>query len=360
MLISLVLVGIVYVELTGLAIHREVPPWFIPFSVTFLVFCPGFMTAAIATKHRFKWLVYSLFIWCAGLFFLLPFYFPNESHDAIKTGVLTLGSQELLDWVLPYIPDLEENRSLLPTPKTRVVQAETTPEPVTELDLQDHEIALPFDGEGRRLGVPVVFDQKDRTLELYMMLDTGATYTTLSKETLAELGVEVDATNPVIELHTANGMREAALVLLDRVWLGDLPLEGVAIAVCDDCVTSDTHGLLGLNVANRYNMTIDADRKEVIFSRRKDLDRILDVRHFVRLSTQFSRGFGRRVEVTMTLKNLSNQDIQAAQARVSCDADRWILDIDPPSAYEERKTKLALPPHNPCDHYQFALHAAQW
>ena len=59
--------------------------------------------------------------------------------------------------------------------------------------LQQDEIALPVEGEGRRLSIPVVFEHGERTVEVWMLLDTGATYTTLPMEVLDQLGLRVPA-----------------------------------------------------------------------------------------------------------------------------------------------------------------------
>ena len=44
----------------------------------------------------------------------------------------------------------------------------------------------------------MVFEHEDRSLEVYMMLDTGATYTTLPTSVLARLGALPSADDPVL------------------------------------------------------------------------------------------------------------------------------------------------------------------
>src|SRR5690606_2005144 len=66
--------------------------------------------------------------------------------------------------------------------------------------LDDHAIALPYDGEGRRLAVPVAIQHGGRTVEIWMLLDTGATYTTLPTSTLADLGIHPGPDDPRITL----------------------------------------------------------------------------------------------------------------------------------------------------------------
>ncbi|MEO0602961.1 MAG: retropepsin-like aspartic protease, partial [Myxococcota bacterium] len=211
-----------------------------------------------------------------------------------------------------------------------------------------------------RMTVPVVFANGSREVEVDMMFDTGATYTTLPLSVLAELGIDPGPSDPTIRLHTANGEREAQLVLLDEVWLGDLRLGGVAIATCDDCASTDTAGLLGLNVAGGFNLAIDADRNEVEFTRRRMFDRKLDVKPFSDLSATFTRFPGGRVEVRVTLAAASRRDIDSAVAAIGCADDKWKVELDDVLSGEVRTVRRRLPEHVPCDAYEISLHRADW
>ena len=121
--------------------------------------------------------------------------------------------------------------------------------------ISDTQMALPFEGQGRSMTIPVVFRHGNRELEVQMMLDTGATYTTLPRQLLEDLDVSPASYAPSLTLHTANGTREADIHLVDQIWLGDLSLENIAITECETCEYDDSVGLLGLNITGATTST---------------------------------------------------------------------------------------------------------
>lgn len=347
--------------LVGLGIHRHAAPWAITASAMLLVFAPPTGMALAAQRERSMLLGSALFAWSVGLFAVLPVYFPGERRQAVATGLAMagLGSPQL---GLPErIADSLPDEPAVASPEIAEASALTTPPPPpATATLNDDQIALPYEGEGRRMSVPVIFANGDRELEVDMMFDTGATYTTLSLDVLARLGIHPGPDDPVIRLHTANGERDAQVVLVDEVWLGDLQLEGVAIATCDDCASTDTVGLLGLNVASGYNLSIDADRREVVFTRRASFDRKLDVKPFVDLSATFTRFPGGRVEVKVQLDNASRRTIERATTSIQCDDHLWEVGLDTLQPGLVGRAHQRLPTHPPCEQYQIALHEAYW
>lgn len=236
----------------------------------------------------------------------------------------------------------------------------TVPDAPPPAPLSATEIALPYEGEGRRLSVPVVFEHDGKTLEVYMMLDTGATYTTLPSRILDELGIPHGDEAPVIRLHTANGERDARVALADRVWLGDLAIDGVSIATCDPCEGSDTVGLLGLNVAGGFNLTIDADRREVIFLQREAYDRHLDIKPHSELDATFTRYPGGRIEVEVRFENRSRRRVDEAVAAVACGEERWRVTLSDIAPGAEATTQRRLPDHPACPTYAISLESARW
>ena len=165
---------------------------------------------------------------------------------------------------------------------------------------------------------------------------------------------------PVLTLNTANGPRDAEVTVVDRVWLGDLSLEGVAITGCEDCASSDASGLLGLNVAGAFNITIDADRREVVFSLRERHDRNLDVRPFTDLDGRFVRYPGGWVELSLDVANRGPRPILRAETKVACGDEAWIVDVSDVPAGETRLVTRRLPVHRGCDGYRLSLERAWW
>ncbi|MEQ1566185.1 MAG: retropepsin-like aspartic protease [Myxococcota bacterium] len=340
----------------GLGVHRHASPMAVSLGATFVVYAPPLAVALASARGRAVPFATSLAGWALGLFAVLPIYFPGERSEAVTTGLGALGLDVDGAWV-ERLPD----EPLLSTPEvTEAAPAVAAPAQPPAAPLGDDQIALPFEGEGRRLSVPVIFGNGGQELEVDMMFDTGATYTTLSHALLARLGVTPSPSDPKIRLHTANGERDAQVVLLDRVWLGDLPIDGVAIATCDDCASGDTGGLLGLNVSGRFNVSIDGDRREVVFTRRANADRKLDVKPFTDLSATFSRFPGGRVEVVVTLQNLGRRDLTSATAAVKCPSGEWTVELGAIRAHEQADVRRKLPAHPKCEEYEISLQGASW
>ncbi len=349
-----------FFTLLGLGVHRHAPPLLISASATLLTFLPPVAVSLARAQNRGLWLGAGLSIWGCLLVVVLPLYFPGERRQAVATGLAVAGfgsgdqlpkqiAQSLPEEPEVASPEVAEASSLVAEP----------PPPVTS-GLSDNQMVLSYEGEGRRMTVPVVFTNGRREVESDMMFDTGATYTTLPLSVLAELGISPGPSDPTIRLHTANGEREAQLVLVDDVWLGDLRLSGIAIATCDDCASDDTAGLLGLNVAGGFNLAIDADRREVVFTRRRSFDRKLDVKPFSDLSATFTRFPGGRVEVQVSLEALARRDILGATAAIGCGDEKWRVELEDVRSGELRTVRRRLPEHVPCDAYEISLHEAEW
>lgn len=372
---SLGISAVPFLAWLGLGVHRHAGPASVAAAAVVLVYGPA-LAVMFATprtppakgppsrlprwiRRRSFTLAFGLTAWSVALFLVFPVYFPGERRQAVATGLglLGFGSDELPQRIAARLPE----EPTVATPEVaEAARLSDGPTPPPGQPLSENQIALPYEGEGRRLSVPVIFSDGDRELEVDMMFDTGATYTTLPRAVLDALGVRPRASDPTIVLHTANGEREAQIVLLDAVWLGDLRIDGVAIAVCEDCASSDVSGLLGLNVSGGFNVGIDADRREVVFTRRAVFDRKLDVKPFTDLSATFTRFPGGRVEVTVRLESRADRVVGNATTSVRCGDDTWTVELGPVDPGEVGTVRRRLPPHDACDQYEIALLSAMW
>lgn len=359
LLLVMVPAVVAYAAALGLGLHRHGSPLAVSSAATLLVFLPPVGLGLVARRERTLVFAGAAALWSIVGLLAMPVYFPGERREAVTTGLaLFLGGSgdHVADSIAGSLP--EET----PVAEPELALAREVEEAVLPpaREVAAHEIVLPYEGEGRNLAIPVVFGHGGQELELGMMLDTGATYTTLSTETLGQLGIELSPSDPVITLHTANGLREAHIVVVDQVWLGDLLVEGVAIATCDACSSRATAGLLGLNVAGGFNTTIDADRREIIFSRRTDFDRRLDAKPFLDLDASFARYPGGRVEVTVELGNNGPRDVTSSTAEVSCGERSWHVDLGAIAVDEVRTERRRLPRHDACEAYRIQLERAVW
>ncbi len=352
--------GLAAAALLGLGLARDVATAPLAAATVAGVALPGLLASWWAAPWR-RWEAFASVtaLWSVAVLVALPVWFPGERRGAIGAGLGLLfgeGARALADR-LPEEPDLGEPAPLDDgiTPVSDDLPPLPPPPP-----LDDHQIALPFEGEGRRLSVPVALEHGGRVVEVELMLDTGATYTALSSEVLARLGALPGPDAPVLTLQTANGPRQAPVVLLDTVWLGDLTVDGVAVTLCDDCASDPHGGLLGLNVSGGFNLAIDADRREVVFSSRGEHDRALDVRPFVELDARVRAFPGGLVQVALTLDNPTGRALIEAAAEVSCDSGAWRVALDPPPARAATTVRRRLPSHPACEGYRVELVGVRW
>jgi len=197
-------------------------------------------------------------------------------------------------------------------------------------------VRVDFDG-------PVIGEQFE------MILDTGATLTTLDHASLSRLGVEVGADAPWIRLRTANGMIDAPLVLLDAVWLGGEPVEWVTVAVCDSCANPPIAGLLGLNVTGRFRVSLDHDRQRVeLAPRRRAGGSALDVGQWLEVRSRAVRRPTGAVDLALTAANRSARDIEEAVVNLSCGEQTFAIQVDDIPARDERTTEISLPRGTDC------------
>ena len=351
---------LLYAAAVGLGLHRHGQPWAVSLAATTAVFLPPLFAAIAAHRERFLAFSTGSLLWSIAGLLLLPVYFPGERRDAVTTGLALIGgSQDWSDLARSVADSLPDEPEVAAPELAAAIEIEDPILPPAE-PIGDHEIVLPYEGEGRNLAIPVVFEQDGREVEVMMMLDTGATYTTLSDAVLDQLGLARSDQDPVIRLHTANGEREANILSVDAVWLGDLKLDGVALATCNQCSSRETAGLLGLNVASGFNVAIDAARHEVTFSRRANHDRKLDIKPWLDLDARFARYPGGRVEVEIDALNTGDTLIREASAAVRCGEKRWSVDLGELPPGEDVVVRRKLPAHASCEAYEIGLDKARY
>ncbi len=311
----------------------------------------------------------ALAVWSTVLVVVFPTYFPGERAQALGVGTHILASvvgvsppsglADALDaWLpriegVPPVPLAEPIAVEAPVPAAASSTVVRSPPPMGD------EVILPYEGEGTALMVPVAFENGKREVEVAMVFDTGASFTSLNRATLRQLGVSVPSDAPEVVVRTANGERSTPLVLIDRVWLGGFAVEGVTVGVCDECAHEDGRGLLGLNVSGGFLVTVDQESQELRLRPRERPDRTADVKYWVRPAASATAWPDGRIDVTVTLENNATKAISNAVVRVGCDRayDVTFASVAPGTA-EERT--LALRRGTDCQGYTVELKSASW
>lgn len=124
-----------------------------------------------------------------------------------------------------------------------------------------------------------------RAAALGMLLDTGASLSTLSRSAAKSLGIELPRAPVETELDTAGGRLSFPLVILPHLSVGRASLAHVTVAICDPCTVPGLHGLLGLNFTEHFLLSIDPRRRRLTLRRLPGPEnRIHDIEPFLALS----------------------------------------------------------------------------
>ena len=97
------------------------------------------------------------------------------------------------------------------------------------------------------------------------LVDTGASYTTITSALARELGITDLERRPRVRFRAASGDIEAPLVQVKSLRIRDAYVEDITVAICDTCGDGLIDGLLGLNFLQRFNVEIDGPSGRLLF-----------------------------------------------------------------------------------------------
>ncbi len=106
------------------------------------------------------------------------------------------------------------------------------------------------------------------TTKANFIVDTGASYTVISKHVAKELKIDMNKKHPRIQLQTANGVIEAPLVTLDSIEISGLRVNDLAAVVHDFSKDTNIAGLLGLNFLNHFRMDLDTEKGVLVLEKK--------------------------------------------------------------------------------------------
>jgi clan AA aspartic protease (TIGR02281 family) len=96
----------------------------------------------------------------------------------------------------------------------------------------------------------------------HFILDSGASFTLINRQTASELGITIDEYTPFIPVSTVSGVILAPLVTLKSVQVGKAELENVEALI--HTMPSESEGLLGNSFLNKFRIILDTTNGKMI------------------------------------------------------------------------------------------------
>ena len=139
--------------------------------------------------------------------------------------------------------------------------------PVPE-EIEEQPVGLvPLIGNGRHFMVDITAGRKSSAR---LLIDTGASLTTLPPDTLDELRRQKQAVRVGhVDLKTANGLRFSPLYRLKELHIGNFILKNLEVAELDLMETGHADGLLGMNALGQFHFHINQDRNTLTLQPRQ-------------------------------------------------------------------------------------------
>lgn len=204
----------------------------------------------------------------------------GSSHSA--TRVMSALGHNVADFTAPGTPETAASGERGALPLADLGEVDPT-----------RALSVPFAEEGTAILMDVTLHGPDghASLTLPYLFDTGASYTTISSDTAAKLGIAVPDDAPTLTFNTASGPRESRMVHLPALQLGQVRIPGLLVSVCDACVNERTEGLLGLNVMREFFVQMDYKNQRMQLLPRvseADPNRAYDIEPVVELKVEGS------------------------------------------------------------------------
>jgi clan AA aspartic protease (TIGR02281 family) len=128
------------------------------------------------------------------------------------------------------------------------------------------QVAVPLKNSKNALMVDATLTQGKAHMDGSFIIDTGATYTSISREMAQQLGLTLDRSNTVF-ITTANGRIEVPRVTIQTLSVNGLEAHNIEATVIPVRKGASFSGLLGLSFIRQFVVTIDPASNQLIFKK---------------------------------------------------------------------------------------------
>ena len=143
----------------------------------------------------------------------------------------------------------------------------TTPPPVAERRPPPPVGSIELDTIGSHYLLPLGLDSRE---EVRLVIDTGASLTTLTQRSFDRISASVRFTELGPQMfNTASGTTRGMVYRVDSVQIGDHRLRDVPVAVLDFNTPDNVDGLLGMNVLSQFRFEVDQDDQVLLLQLRQ-------------------------------------------------------------------------------------------
>jgi len=136
-----------------------------------------------------------------------------------------------------------------PTPKPQEKSKPSLPEKFSEPE----GITVDLVRSGEVSFTEVVLNER---IKQYFIVDTGASFTVISREAAKELGITIDENTPFIPITTASSVIFNPLVTLRSIRVGEAEIENVDVLVHN--LPGRSAGLLGNSFLSKFKVVLDS------------------------------------------------------------------------------------------------------
>ncbi len=133
------------------------------------------------------------------------------------------------------------------------------------IETWDGEISVPLEKRGGGWIIQIEFNN---LYDANLVVDTGATITTLSEDLAFDMGLTPDPRYAPVTMRTANGNTKAWLTQVETIRSGEAKLSNFTVAIIDfsNHSTGKISGLLGLNFLDNFDWRLDQKSQVLILN----------------------------------------------------------------------------------------------
>lgn len=161
-----------------------------------------------------------------------------------------------------YREDVETRK---PSKETPIPQPQRKAEPsLPEKTSEPEGITVDLAQKGDVSVTEVVLNER---MKQHFVVDTGSSFTVISRQAARELGITIDESTPLIPIATASSVVINPLVTLESIRVGEAKVENVDVLVHN--LPGGPAGLLGNSFLNKFKVVLDSiNGKMTLYSMR--------------------------------------------------------------------------------------------